>query len=271
MKIYTVICSIVILIASMTTHADARVIGGRLDHAVAVYYFNRLRSAEQIFDHSGNRFHGNLFHVSELAWVLGRQCLSLNSNAANFWAEDDNKPLSVSRDFSIVGWVKVPIGGNGFFIGITAYNDQNTDEGHQGGVNILVQSDGALVGSYTYKSADGTIASEVAEATGRNVNDDQWHHVAYVVSRSSMKLYLNGTGIANRSVSAHPTFRGTGSSISIGYDARGSVDNVGFFKDNLTSAQVKLIYTAGLPSVMGIAPVDPGGKVATTWAALKKR
>ena len=86
-----------------------------------------------------------------------------------------------------------------------------------------------------------------------------------------MKLYLNSTLIINRSVSAHPSFSGTGSFVSIGYDTRGSVDNVGFFKNNLTTAQVQLIYTVGLPNVINIAPVDPGGKVATTWAALKKR
>ena len=271
MKIYTVICAIAILIASMTTGADARVIGGRLDNAVAIYYFNRLTNAGQIFDHSGNRLHGNLFNVAELAWVSGRQYLSLGSNAAIFWAEDDNKPLFVSKEFSIVAWVKVPIGGNGFFISITAYNDQNTDEGHQGSIDILVQSDGTLVGFYNYNLPDGLITSEITEARGRNVNDDRWHHVAYVVSRNSMKLYLNGTQIVNRSVSAHPYFSGTGSFVSIGYDARGSVDDVGFFKNNLTSAQVKLIYDIGLPFVIGIAPVDPSGKVETTWAALKKR
>ena len=86
-----------------------------------------------------------------------------------------------------------------------------------------------------------------------------------------MKLYLNGTRIVNRSVSAHLSFSGAGSVISMGYDARGSVDNVGFFKKDLTDAQVKLIYDSGLPFVIDIAPVDPSGKVATTWAALKKK
>ena len=270
MRIYTVVCAVIILLTSSGTGADARVIGGTLDHAVAVYYFDRPTNAGQIFDYSGNGLHGNLFSGAELTWVSGRQCLSLSSHAAVFSAEDDNKPLSVSKEFSIVAWVKVPIEGTGFLIGITAYTDQNTDEGHQGSVEIDVKFNGTLSGAYAYNSTDD-ITWEVVKATGKRVNNDRWQHVAYVVSRNSMKLYLNGTRIANRSVSAHLSFNGTGSFVSMGYEARGSVDNVGFFKNDLTDAQVKLIYDSGLPFVIGIAPVDPSGKVATTWAALKKK
>ena len=270
MKIYTVVCAIAILLASSGIDADARVIGGTLDHAVAVYYFDRLTDAGQIFDHSGNGLHGNLFNGAELAWVSGRQCLSFGSHAAVFSAEDDNKPLSVSKEFSIVAWVKIPIEGDGFFIRITAYNYQNTDEVHQGSVDINVKFNGTLSGAYA-NLTDDSITWQFVKATGRNVNDDRWQHVAYVVSRNSMKLYLNGTRVVNRSVSAHLSFNGAGSFVSMGYDARGSVDNVGFFKNDLTDAQVKLIYDRGLPFVIGIAPVDPSGKVATTWAALKKR
>ena len=118
MKIYTVVCAIAILLASSATGADARVIGGTLDHAVALYYFDQLTDAGQIFDHSGNGFHGNLFNGAELAWVSRRQCLSFGSHAAIFSARDDNKPLSVSKEFSIVAWVKVPIESTGFLIGI---------------------------------------------------------------------------------------------------------------------------------------------------------
>ena len=271
MKIYTVIiCTIAIFLASSATGADAGVIGGTLDHAVAVYYFDQLTDAGQIFDHSGNGLHGNLLNGAELAWVSGRQCLSFGSHAAIFSAENDNKPLSVSKEFSIVAWVKIPIEGDGFFIRITAYNYQNTDEVHQGSVDISVKFNGTLSGAYA-NLTDDSITWQFVKATGRNVNDDLWQHVAYVVSRNSMKLYLNGTRIVNRSVRAHLSFSGAGSFVSMGYDARGSVDNVGFFKNDLTDVQVKLIYDRGLPFVIGIAPVDPSGKVATTWAALKKR
>lgn len=270
MRIYTVVCAVIILLTSSATGADARVIGGTLDHAVAVYYFDRPTNAGQIFDYSGNGLHGNLFNGAELAWVSGRQCLSLGSHAAIFSAEDDNRSLSVSKEFSIVAWVKVPREGTGFLIGITAYNDQNTDEGHQGSVDMEIKFNGTLLGAYA-SNLTGDIRWEVVKATGRNVNNDRWQHVAYVVSRNSMKLYLNGTRIVNRSVSAHLSFSGAGSFVSMGSDVAGSVDNVGFFKNDLTDTQIKLIYDSGLPFVIGVAPIDPSGKVATTWAGLKKR
>lgn len=88
---------------------------------------------------------------------------------------------------------------------------------------------------------------------------------------SVTKLYLNGTRIANETISSHESFAGTGSIVFIGEGARGSVDDVGFFKDDFTDAQVKLIYDKGLGTIMSIAPVDPNGKVATTWGALRHR
>ena len=86
-----------------------------------------------------------------------------------------------------------------------------------------------------------------------------------------MKLYLNDTCIVDQSVSGHEALAGSGSLISIGENARGSVDNVGFFKNDLTNAQVQMIYTQGLENIMNIAAVDPGGKAAMTWGALKQR
>ena len=86
-----------------------------------------------------------------------------------------------------------------------------------------------------------------------------------------MKLYLNGSRVVYQSVSGHESFAGAGSLIVIGENARGSVDNVGFFKNNLTDRQVQMIYTQGLANIIDIAAVDPGGKVATTWGTLKQR
>ena len=103
------------------------------------------------------------------------------------------------------------------------------------------------------------------------MNNNRWHHVAFVINASSMRLYLNGNRITTLSVDGHHSFSGHGTSIDIGSDARGSVDNVGFFRNDFSDAQVKLIYDRGLANIISIAPVNPNGKVTTTWAALKKR
>ena len=272
MRTFAFIGAIATFIVCFATGVDARVIAGDLDNGVAVYYFSSLSRSGNVWDYSGNGLHGSLFNNAQLSRISGRNCLSLGSNADEFQASNDNKPLSLSKEFSIVAWVRIPQQSNDFFIGIYAYNGPIDDiangVGTEGGVTLGVFNDGTLFGAYDY---DDGMAVAFVEATGRNVNNNQWQHIGFVINGTSMKLYLNGTQIASTSVSGHQSFSGSGSIVFIGYEARGSVDNVGFFKNDLSAAQVRLIYNQGLGSIISIASVDPGGKVATTWGALKQR
>ena len=273
MKFLTFTCAIAILIAVCTTGADARVIAGDLENAVAVYFFNSLTASGNVFDYSTNGLHGSLFDGAQLGRISGRNCLSLGSNAAVFGAWADRKSLSVSKEFSIVSWVKIPLQINTFGICVFAYNGPfedrwgNITEDFTGRVCLEVDVDGTLHGSYIYDDLTSEVGVTV---TDRNVNNNRWHHIGFVINRNSEKLYLNGARIAVFPVNEHRSFSGTGTSIFIGVEARGSVDNVGFFRNDLTDAQVRLIYEKGLGNIISIAPVDPNGKVATTWGALKK-
>ena len=169
--------------------------------------------------------------------------------------------------------MKIPQQSNDFLIQIHAYtgpiaNIRNTIHiGSEGSVTIGVLADGSLFGTYAYNKNS---ASHSAESTGRDINTDRWQHIGFVVNTTRMKLYVNGSCIVNQSVSGHQCFTGTGSLISIGENAKGSVDNVGFFKNDLTNTDVQIIYTQGLANVINIAAVDPSGKVATTWGALRQ-
>lgn len=269
MRIFGYLCTIAIFIALLTPKTSARVIGSDLEHAVAVYYFSALTDAGYVFDDSGNELYGGLFNDAHLRRIAGRNCLLLQNNAANFQAWHDNKPLSV-KAFSIVAWVKIPQQSNDFLIEMHAYNGPfaNIHIGSQGSVTIGVLADGSLFGTYAYHK---NAASHDVESTGKHINTDRWQHIAVVVNSLSMKLYLNGTRIINQPMSGHEPFAGTGSFIVMGENAKGSVDNVGFFKNDLTHTDVRMIYTHGLANVMNIAAVDPGGKVATTWGTLKQR
>ena len=274
MKTLIRVCVIGILITWIATNAHARVIAGDLDNGVAVYYFSSLTESSNVSDYSGNGLHGSLFNGAQLSTVSGRNCLSLGSNRAQFYVDNDNKPLSVSREFSIVAWVKVPQQVNHLDIGIYAYNGpianiaNDVHAGSEGKVYLGVESDSSLYGGYAY---DDSEAFYEAESTGRNISNNQWQHIGFVVNSTSIKLYLNGTRIVNHSISGHESFSGTGTSLFVGHKGRGSFDDVGLFKNDLSDAQVKLIYDRGLANIISIAPVDPNGKVATTWGALKKR
>ena len=278
MRTFACVFIIAILIVACYTETDARVIAGNLDNAVAVYYFTSLTNSGNVQDYSGKGLHGSLYDGAQLSRVSGRNGLSLSSNAAAFVAYDNHTSISVQREFSIVGWVKIPRQTNEFYISMIAYNglildinrlwEADLDEVAEGSVYIGIGSDNTLYGAYVYNNNENWVA--ITE-TSAGVNNNTWKHVGLVVSSSSMKLYVNGQQVATESIAGHRSIVGSGTAIFIGEDARGSVDNVGLFKKDLTDAQVELIYNQGLANVISIAPVEPGGKVATTWGALKHR
>ena len=273
MRTFVYVCAIAIFITVLTPQTSARVLSSDLENAVAVYYFSSLTNLGNVFDYSGNGLRGDLFNNAQLSRISGRNCLTLESNVADFHAWNDHNPLSISKEFSIVAWVKIPPQPHDFLIEIHAYkgsiaNTRNIQIRSEGSITTGVLADGPLFGTYAYNQNE---ASHHAESTGRHINNDRWQHIAFVINDTTMKLYLNGICIVSQSVTGHESFAGTGSLIVMGENAKGSVDNVGFFKNDLTDTHVRMIYTQGLANVMNIAAVDPGGKVATTWGTLKQR
>ena len=266
MRTFVYVCAIAISIAVLAPMASARVIGGNLDHGVAVYYFSSLTDSGEVLDYSGNSLHGTPFNAAALSTAPGRRYLSFGSNAAGFQAWSDTHPLLVLKEFSIVAWVRIPRQLNNFDIQIQAYNGsianvpENVRAKSEGSITLGVSGVGTLFGSYTDHTFIGS----------RRIQNDQWGHIAFVVNNTSFRLYLNGNRIANLPISRHESFAGTGSFLSIGTGARGHVDEVGFFKNDLTATQVRLLYDYGLATLINVAPVVPGGKVATTWGALKR-
>ena len=273
MRTFVSICAIVIFIAVLTPLTSARVLGSDVKNGVAVYYFSSLTNVGNVRDHSGNGLHGSLSDGARLSRISGRNCLLMSSNSDRFQAVHDNKPLSLSKAFSIVAWVKIPRQSNDFLIEIYAYNGAianigNIYVGAEGSVTLGVLADGPLFGTYAYNKNE---ASHHVESIGTHVNNNRWQHIAFVVNSTSMKLYLNGARVVYQSLSGHESFAGTGSMIVMGDNVRGSIDNVGFFKNDLTDTHVRMIYRQGLANILSIAAVDPGGKIATTWGALKQR
>ena len=275
MKNLVYVFTIVIFIAVSIPGASARVIGGNdLENSVVLYYFRFLTNSGHVRDYSGNGLHGRLSEGAYLDTVSGRSCLSLDRNSAKFQVWNDNKPLSLSREFSIVAWVRIPQQRNGFLIEIYTYNGpianirHNIYAGSEGSITLGVLGDGALLGGYAYNN---NAIPHYAESTDGHINNNRWQHIGLVVKDTSVRLYLNGIRIVSQFASGYQSLVGTGTLIWIGENARGSIDDVGFFKNDLTDAQVQMIYNQGLENIITIAPVDPGGKVATTWGALKQR
>lgn len=274
MRTFVSICAVIIFIAVLTPLTSARVLGSDLHNTAAVYYFNALTDSGNVFDHSGNGLQGKLYGGAAIRQVSGRDCLSLDPKTANLQAWDDNRRLVPSKAFSIVAWVHLPRQPNSFLIEIYTYNRpivhirHNVYAGSEGSVTLGILREGALFGSYAYNK---NATAHTVESTGSPITYNRWEHIAFVINATSMRLYFNGNRIVDQVVNGHEALAGTGSLISIGDNTRGNVDDVGFFINDLTDTQVRMIYSQGLENIINIAAVDPDGKVATTWGALKQR
>jgi hypothetical protein len=101
------------------------------------------------------------------------------------------------------------------------------------------------------------------------VADDKWHHIAKVYDSKSVKMYIDGKvdgELATKKIDQNK------SPIWIGarpgdVAATGIFDEVGFFTEALSEAQLKTVMEDGLAPV---AAVEAVGKLATTWGSLKK-
>ena len=98
-----------------------------------------------------------------------------------------------------------------------------------------------------------------------------WHHVAYTVNTSAglQKLYLDGASVASGSFTgainydSHPMLVGAGIQSGVPTDFfNGSIDEVSFYNQALTSAQVSSIYAASFTGKCKLPPailVQPQG------------
>ena len=271
MKTLMGICLTVLLITGLATHANARVLGSDLFNSVGVYHFSSHDDGV-VTDHSGRRLHGRLVNGARIESVSGRTSLSLPTDDAYFAAWNDERPLWVNREFTIVAWVRIPEP-NYLAISVNTYNGPldniwpNVHDGSEGSVHLGSDPDGDIHASYRF---DDNTSFRGVYTIGRNVNNNRWHHIGFVINQTYMRLYLNGNRVANHAVSGHSAFGGSGIFISIGEDVRGRVDDVGIFRNDLSDSQVRLIHSVGLAAIMGIAPVDPKRKLTTTWSAIKR-
>ena len=264
------VLSVAVLLISVSIKTNAAVIGGDYnDDIVAIYHFNAEIGEGVVRDYGVNAVAGNLNEGATLTEGKYSQCLSLPTKAANFFTFDPHIFLDSHNKFSVVAWVKIPNQTDNFRLAALALDPGGTENVLIGGVYITVKADGNIEGSYRDIEDDKglTIAT-----TKQNISNNKWKHIALTVSRSQMKLYLNGEPLG-RAVDRTQdiSFLGTYTGITIGHDAIGLVDDVGFFSDTFSDADIKFIHDVGLEKIISVASVEPGNKVTTTWGEIKSR
>ncbi len=117
--------------------------------------------------------------------------------------------------------------------------------GTSAGDLLMVVNQGPMRGHH-WTDADGNVLDGK-----RIVNDGRWHHVAQVVDRDSISIYVDGRLDVTarlqgtKTASAAPLNLGTRSAASSGYRYRGCMDEVCLFDRALTARQIEAIHAQG--------------------------
>ena len=236
---------------------------GRFDDVVAIYYF------ENATDSGPREFDGSL---EENASIVDNgkinKCLRLQSD--DWFGVLDDQHLGIVGDFSVVAWVKMPSQSEDFRLTMTGRNDDGTLEGT---IILFVLSSGNLEG---FAADIKDKKSQSIESDNENVSDNQWHHIAFTKFSDTAFLFVDGE-VVKQEHQKYLGFVGDGTFISITPNSidttlTGSVflDEVGFFEIGFSVYEIKAIYDGGLTDFLEAMPVNPRGKVATTWANIKQ-
>ena len=230
-------------------------------------------SGKIVRDASGNKHDGEI-KGSKIEWAVNGKF----GNALRFFGDpkdpkDADCVVSIPHKdslnltaWSITAWIKVTLT---LYPGILNKDDGNFSRNYALWLN---DAKGAVEPQFTSGGP-----KQFQTASGGNVFDDKWHHVAGTYDMKSLRAYVDGVSVAEVAFTGKPDTNSD--PIIIGNETpkynfpvplNGLLDDVGLFNVGLTESEIKDIMTSGLAKRFGIsAAVSASGNLATIWAHLK--
>ncbi len=211
-----------------------------------------------VADSSGNELDGEV-SLGTPEWVDGKFHGAMKFGGADMVTVPDNDALDLTS-FTIAAWINSPATSGRWHV--IAAKEARNPTGRNYGIFGHVNS-GVIHYSFTsggWKSFDAKT----------NVTDGAWHHIAATYSSPNFKLYVDGTLDAETAPNAVP--ESNDSSLYIGgcdignYWMSGTIDEVVLYDRALSEAEIAELIEDGMASV---TPVEPAGKLATTWSQIK--
>lgn len=243
---------------------------------VAGVWFFDENKGEVANDASGNGNKGTL--QGNAKWTKGQlgSAVSLDGVAASFVSVDSSDSLNMTDEMSVTFWVKTT----------KKMVDMWADRQAVVGKHYLEYEVGiymnAQIHTYTSNGAGDYDEGIMTTFNGKHPDGDadwlkdKWYHVAWTLKGQHEIAYVNGILLAEYDKAHKGTKPGVhpleiGRRVGGGLPVLGAVDEVGIFKVALSEADVNAIYERGLGLALGILPVEPKDKLATTWADVKAR
>lgn len=210
-------------------------------------------------DLSGNGFHGK---VNGAKWVKGKHGMALEFDGEDdFIAVDDAPELRLLKGGTIMAWAFIK-GGKGHASWPRILIKSNTNGGTQGYDFLFDRANGYSVRFCVGGACNSYFPLEL----------EKWYHVVAAFDSKNIYIYVNGNKVGEQAQPG-PAIDTAGIVMHIGNSPNeprqfhGILDEIRIFSTALTKEDVVWHQERG---ALEVFPVDPRGKVTTTWAAIKK-
>ena len=265
MRYFRVIFLVACLASVATAGLDE---AGKYNEVIAIYKF------EDALDSGPRELHGEFLGKATIVELKRGKVLRIR-NGDEFQASSDQS-LALIPDFSIVAWIGLKKHECCFALGMRGYEEidgnQQITAGH---ARIDVFPDGNIGGWFHESESGRSLAKDMRLISDDiDVADFKWHHVAFTRYGDIYTLFVDGDVVERKYINEYVSFFGDKTHIFVfGHDLNGSafVDDLVFLEIGLSLYEVRAIKENGLDAFLKAMPVEPTGKLATTWGTLKMR
>ena len=222
-------------------------------------------------DLSGNDNDGELMEGAK--WEDGQFGQAVIFDGKDDYVEILPSPLFNPEKFTVTFWMyPTAVGGNNpAGKGSATLVIANGNPGDGGGANWWFEFWNA--GNFEFKSCQVGCAA----ATTPLNEPEAWYFIAGIYNGTEYELYIDGefkskgpnkVGAPEKGLLIGSGLCPAGHGCDGGY-FKGIIDDVAMFSDTLSEADLKVLMEEGVGKTLGVAPVEPIGKLATTWGKLK--
>lgn len=231
------------------------------ENTVAVWLFEE-GTGKTVKDASGNGHDGEF--AGSPKWVKAKfgAGLEFPGDAGGYVVVDSTKELELET-LSIEAWVKVEEG-TGKWQGMVCKQQAGCTNRNYG---IWVHVDKSVL--HAQIGANGGCAFSIDGTT--DITDNKWHHLAFTYDGKVGRVYVDGeleTEAPNAQTfqSADPITIGV-PNLNNANGLKGIIDEIRISNVERTEKEIKEAMDVGLAQILS---VEPGGKLATRWAYLKR-
>lgn len=228
------------------------------DDSLVLYLPFDEGAGDKVADLSGK---GNDGTIQGASWVAGKMGKALDFDGTTWVEIPHSASLEPDKTITVMAWVNPRKDATGELMIVSKGSWKANDMPYE----LSVEA-GKVVFWQFYDTAGHDQCNAPAPAGG------EWHHFAGTYDGSTFKLYFDGAEVKTFDFKAEKLPK-NGAKVVIGRRStavetffKGMIDEVAIYNRALTAEEVKSATTGVVP-----AAVEPVGKLAATWGAMKAR